>query len=126
MAKVIIYCIRNEKHSGDNVFNVDSPSVFSNPFTMVNSGKINKNYIVSSKDEGVKKYKAYFDYMLKHSERFKNEFDKLYEAYKKFDVIYLGSYENAEEISFVNILSNKLKNRSLKEMLSSFKDSKSD
>lgn len=126
MAKVIIYCIRNEKHSGDNVFDVDSPSVFSNPFTMVNSSKVNKNYIVSSKEEGVKNYKTYFDYMLKHSERFRSEFDKLYEAYKKFDVIYLGSYENDEEISYVNIISNKLKNRSIKEMLVSFKDNKYD
>lgn len=121
MAKVIRYSVKNETHEGDNVFLIHRPFVFSNPFTHIKDKKTKAKYVVASRDEAINLYKDYFDKMIELSPKFKEEWDKLYDAYKTFDEIYLGCYCGINERCHGDILVDKLKQRSIKDMLQQIK-----
>jgi hypothetical protein len=121
MAKVIRYSVKNETHEGDNVFLIHRPFVFSNPFTHIKDKKTKAKYVVASRDEAINLYKDYFDKMIELSPKFKEEWDKLYDAYKTFDKIYLGCYCGINERCHGDILVDKLKQRSIKDMLQQIK-----
>lgn len=119
MAKCFRYCVRNESHDGGNVFLIHRPFVFSNPFTHIKGKKTKAKYVVNSRDEAIDLYSDYFDRMVELSPSFKEEWDKLYEAYKANDEIYLGCYCSPSERCHGDIIIEKLKKRSIKDMLKS-------
>lgn len=121
MAKVIRYSVKNETHEGDNVFLIHRPFVFSNPFTHIKDKKTKAKYVVASRDEAIDLYKDYFNKMIELSPKFKEEWDKLYDAYKTYDEIYLGCYCGVNERCHGDILVDKLKQRSIKDMLQQIK-----
>lgn len=117
MAKIVRYCVNKETHVGDNVFLIHRPFIFSNPFTHIKNKKTKAKYVVSTRDEAIDLYNDYFDEMLVYSKKFKEEFDKMYEVYKKYDTIYLGCYCSENESCHGDIIGEKLKKRSLKDMI---------
>lgn len=121
MAKVIRYSIKNETHTGENNFLIHRPFIFSNPFTHIKDKNTKAKYVVSSREEAIDLYRDYFDTMLLTSPKFKEEWDKMYEAYKTFDEIYIGCYCSATEPCHGDVIIEKLKRRSIKEMMEQIK-----
>lgn len=121
MAKVIRYCIKNETHEGENVFLIHRPFIFSNPFTHIKDKKTKAKYVVGSREEAIDMYNDYFDTMVELSPMFKSEWNKLYDAYNKFDEIYLGCYCGTNEPCHGDILIEKLKRRNIKDLLERMK-----
>ena len=121
MAKVIRYSIKNETHTGENNFLIHRPFIFSNPFTHIKDKKTKAKYVASSREEAIDLYKDYFDTMLMTSPKFKEEWDKMYEAYKTFDEIYIGCYCSTIEPCHGDVIIEKLKRRSIKEMMEQIK-----
>ena len=121
MAKVIRYSIKNETHTGENNFLIHRPFIFSNPFTHIKDKNTKAKYVVSSREEAIDLYKDYFDTMLMTSPKFKEEWDKMYEAYKTFDEIYIGCYCRTTEPCHGDVIIEKLKRRSIKEMMEQIK-----
>ena len=121
MAKVIRYSIKNETHTGENNFLIHRPFIFSNPFTHIKDKKTKAKYVVSSREEAIDLYRDYFDTMLLTSPKFKEEWDKMYEAYKTFDEIYIGCYRSTTEPCHGDVIIEKLKRRSIKEMMEQIK-----
>lgn len=115
MAKVIRYCKLEEEHIGDNCFDISRPNVLGNPYTHIKSKKTLALFVVKTREEAIEKYEAYFEKMLETSEQFRNEWERMYDAYKKFDVIYIGCYCHTNESCHGDILIKKLKQRLLKE-----------
>jgi hypothetical protein len=122
MAKVIRYNVRNETHSGDNVFLIHRPFIFSNPFTHIKDKKTKAKYIVGSREEAIELYADYFDAMLDTSLKFNEEWEKLYCAYNNYDEIYLGCYCGNNEPCHGDVIIEKLKRRSIKDMLHQLKN----
>lgn len=121
MAKVIRYCIKNETHEGENVFLIHRPFIFSNPFTHIKDKKTKAKYVVGSREEAIDIYNDYFDAMVETSPKFKEEWDKLYDAYNKFDEIYIGCYCGQNESCHGDIIIEKLKRRGIKDLLKQMK-----
>ena len=121
MAKVIRYSIKNETHTGENNFLIHRPFIFSNPFTHIKDKKTKAKYVVSSREEAIDLYKDYFDTMLITSTKFKEERNKMYEAYKTFEEIYNGCKYNVTEPCHDYVKIKKLKRRSIKEMMEQIK-----
>lgn len=117
MAKVIRYCVKDEHHDGDNNFLIHRPYILANPFTNIKSKKTKAKFIVDTKEDAINLYEEYFDKMIKISEPFKKEWEKLYEAYKKYDVIYIGCYCSEKDNCHGDIIIDKLKRRSIKYLL---------
>lgn len=117
MAKVIRYCIKNESHDGENNFLIHRPYIFSNPFTHIKDKKTKAKYVVQTREDAIEMYGDYFEAMLETSPKFKEEWDKLYEAYKTFDEIYIGCYCGTTESCHGDVIIEKLKRRSIKDMM---------
>lgn len=120
MAEIIRYCLTSEEHDGENVFKVCRPNIMGNPFTFLPKSKTKcKNLIrVKTRDEAVELYSPYFDAMVKKDKRFKAEFDRMFDAYLKYDVIYIGCFCHKDENCHGDIIAKKLKQRAVKQMLS--------
>lgn len=125
MGKIIRYCKLNEERFGENVFDVSRPNIFGNPYTHIGNRKTLADVKVSTRDEAIDLYSDYFDEMLKDEtaagEIFRKEWDRMYEAYKTFDEIYLGCYCQLDERCHSDIIRKKLIQRSMKEKLSQLK-----
>ena len=117
MAKVIRYCVNKETHVGENNFLIHRPFIFSNPFTHIKDKKTSASLVVNNKDEAIEMYEEYFERMLETSQKFKEEWNRLFEAYNTFDEIYIGCYCNESDSCHADIIISKLKKRSIKEML---------
>ena len=59
--------------------------------------------------------------MLKNSDIFVKEWDRLYDAYKTYDTIYLGCFCKKNEECHGDIIAKKLKQRIMKEMVEKIK-----
>lgn len=126
MAKIVRYTVNKESHVGDNVFLIHRPFIFSNPFTHIKNKKTKAKYVVATRDEAIDLYNDYFDEMLIYSKNFKEEFEKMYEAYKKYDTIYLGCYCSENENCHGDTLGEKLKKRSIKDMIQNIRKERQD
>lgn len=128
MSKIIRYCKTKEEHSGDNSFDICRPYIFGNPYTHIKDRDTLASIKVKTRDEAIKAYDAYFDAMLKDEteagDRFREEWDKMFEAYKTYDVIYLGCFCHEDESCHGDIIKKKLLQRSMKEKLNSLKNTK--
>ena len=129
MAKVIRYCKLNEEHYGDNVFDVSRPNIFGNPYTHIKSKETKAQVKVATREEAISLYGSYFDAMLKTDgdvgDLFRAEWDRMYEAYKKYDTIYIGCYCELDEDCHGDIIRKKLIQRSMKEKLDEIKRKRS-
>ena len=101
MSSIIRYCKTQEDHVGDNCFDVSRPHILSNPYTFNKENKQKDLIKVRTKDEALRMYKAYFKEMMNSKDRsakpFQNEFNKIVEAYRKYDTIYIGCYCHLDE-----------------------------
>lgn len=121
MSRVIRYCKLEEEHSGENSFDISRPNPLGNPYTHIKSKKTLATYVVKNRDEAIALYSDYFDYMLRISPKFRDAWDKLYEAYQKYDIIYIGCYCHRNENCHGDIIIKKLKQRAMKEMIDKLK-----
>ena len=92
MAKIVRYCKLEEEHMGDNCFDISRPNPLGNPYTHIKSKKTLATYVVKTREDAISLYDIYFDEMLKNSDIFVKEWDRLYDAYKTYDTIYLGCF----------------------------------
>lgn len=122
MAKVVRYCKLEEEHCGENCFDVSRPNVMSNPYTHIKSKKTLAKYVVGSREEAVQLYELYFNEMLKLNKQFQDEWDRMYEAYKKYDTIYIGCYCHKGDLCHGDVIAKKLKQRAIKEAIDKIKE----
>jgi hypothetical protein len=128
MSQIIRYCKLEEEHSGENAFDVSRPNVLGNPYTHIKNKQTLAEVKVATRDEAIDLYSEYFDKMLKDEsefgEIFRCEFDRMYEAYKTYDVIYIGCYCKLDERCHGDIIKSKLIQRSMKEKINRLKKEK--
>lgn len=121
MAKITRYCKLKEEHSGPNAFDISRPNIFGNPYTHIKNRQTKAMVKVKNRDEAIDLYDPYFDNMLKDEtevgQRFREEWDRMYEAYKTYDEIFLGCYCHTDERCHGDIIIKKLVQRSMKEKL---------
>lgn len=129
MSKIIRYCKLTEEHYGDNVFDVSRPNIFGNPYTHIKSKETKAQVKVATREEAIRLYDPYFDAMLKSEDEtgdlFRAEWDRMYEAYKNYDEIYIGCYCKLNEDCHGDIIRKKLIQRSMKEKLDEIKRKRS-
>lgn len=101
MSKLVRYCVTEEEHTGENCFYIARPSILSNPYTHIKDRKTKAQVVVKSREEAIELYKVYFNEMMKSNDKlaipFKNEFNRIVDAYRKFDVVYIGCYCHLNE-----------------------------
>lgn len=129
MSKVIRYCKLNEEHYGDNVFDVSRPNIFGNPYTHIKNKETKAQVKVATREEAIRLYDPYFDKMLESEDEvgdlFRAEWDRMYDAYKKYDEIYIGCYCKLDEDCHGDIIRKKLIQRSMKEKLDNIRKERS-
>lgn len=115
MSKAIRYCKLEEEHIGGNCFDVSRPNIFWNPYTHIRNKHTKAQVVVKSREEAIRLYGLYFDKMLLKDEVFKNEWDRMFEAYMSNDEIYIGCYCRLDEDCHADTIINKLRQRAIKE-----------
>lgn len=114
MAKIIRYCKMYEQHSGPNAFDVSRPNVMGNPYTHIRDRDTKACVKVKSRDLAIKMYEKYFDLMVVQDPVFKAEYDRMFEAYQTYPVIYIGCYCKPDETCHGDYIAKKLAARSMK------------
>ena len=115
MAKAERICKLENDMVGDNVFDVSRPNILSNPFTHIKDKKTLAKRVVKDRETAIRLYGEYFDEMVKKEDsEFKKEFDRMYEAYLKYDVIYLKCYCKLDESCHSEHIIKKLRQRLVK------------
>lgn len=122
MAKIIRYCKLKEEHYGPNAFDVSRPNIFGNPYTHIKNRETKALVKVKDRDTAIDMYGPYFDNMLKDptdvGDAFRKEWDRMYEAYKTYDEIFIGCYCDVEkQRCHTEVIAKKLVQRSMKEKL---------
>ena len=101
MGKIIRYCKLTEDHIGDNSFDVSRAGVLRNPYTYIKNRDTKAMVKVKTREEAIELYKEYFKLMMESKEPgarpFQREFKKIVDAYKKYDVVYIGCYCHLNE-----------------------------
>ena len=115
MTKIIRFCVMEEEHYGENVFLCHRPYVFGNPYIVDKTSKFKGLVRCSSLEECLKLYSLYFDKSIEENPDFKKEWEKLIEAYNKFDEIYLGCYCRLDKPCHTDIIVQKLQQYITKE-----------
>lgn len=115
MSKAVRYYTYDEGYDGENCFVISFKSLLRNPYTIIKDKKINSLIYIKNKDKCVQLYSLYFDKMVELSSKFKDEWDNLYAAYKKYDTIYIGCEYPLNIPCHVDVIIDKLKQREIKE-----------
>lgn len=101
MGKIIRYCKLTEDHVGDNAFDVSRAGILGNPYTHIKDRNTKATVKVKTRDQAIELYKEYFKTMMEsqdpRSKPFQREFRKIVDAYKKYDVVYIGCYCHLNE-----------------------------
>jgi hypothetical protein len=101
MGKIIRYCKLTEDHVGDNAFDVSRTGVLGNPYTHIKDRDTKATVKVKTREEAIELYKAYFNRMMEsrdsRAKPFQREFRRIVDAYKKYDVVYIGCYCHLNE-----------------------------
>ena len=125
MSKIIRYCKLNEEHVGDNVFDVSRPNIFGNPLTHIKNKSILAQIVVKTREKAVGLYDKYFDKMMTDEsevgDKFREEFDRMYNACLENDSVYIGCYCKEDETCHGDKIRKKLMQRILKEKLKKIK-----
>lgn len=117
MAQAIRYCKTTDDMHGENVFDCSRPHILSNPFTHIKNKKTLAKRVVKDRETAIAMYCKYFDRMMAEDETFRKAFDEVYEAFLKFDKIYLGCYCRLTESCHVDYIIRKLNQRLIKEKM---------
>lgn len=117
MCRYIRYCVNDDKLTGDNVFDVSRASILGNPFTHIKTKKTKALYVVSSRDEAIDLYGGYFDMMYKKNASFKDAVDRIYEASKTNDEVYIGCYCRTDERCHGDVVIEKLTNMAVRDAI---------
>ena len=92
-----------------------------NPYTHIKNRQTKALVVVKNREEAISLYGTYFDMMMESDDesgkKFREEFDKIYAAYKKFGEIFLGCYCHTDETCHCDVIRDKLLQRSMKEKL---------
>ena len=125
MSKIVRYGKLTENMVGDNVFDCARPSIFGNPYTHIKNKATKALYVVKDREEAISLYDPYFDAALASDDefgrKFREQFDLMYEAYKKYGEVYLGCYCKPDQTCHCDVIRKKLLNRSMREKLSKLK-----
>lgn len=114
---LIVYNRLTEDHAlHPNNFYIGRGSVLGNPYTDINDRQTKASYIVSSREEAIEKYNEYFDIMYGSNVFFTKAIDKIYEAYKRGEDVYLECYCKPKPCHG-DVIVKKLKQRFIKEKL---------
>lgn len=101
MGQIIRYCKLTEDHVGDNAFDVSRAGILGNPYTHIKDRNTKATVKVKTRDQAIELYKEYFKTMMEsqdpRSKPFQREFRKIVDAYKKYDVVYIGCYCHLNE-----------------------------
>lgn len=101
MGKIIRYCKLTEDHVGDNAFDVSRASVLGNPYTHIKERQTKAKVKVKTREDAIEYYKEYFRRMMASKDKeavpFQKEFRRIVDAYKKYDVVYIGCYCHLNE-----------------------------
>lgn len=121
MSKIIRYCKLIESPVGENVFDCSRPNIFGNPYTHIKHKDTLAEIKVKDREEAIRLYDPYFDSAIESDDdfgrEFRAEFDRMYEAYKKYGEVYLGCYCKPSETCHCDVIRKKLLQRSMKEKL---------
>lgn len=115
MARAERICKTDNDMLGENVFDVSRPNTLSNPFTHIKDKKTLAKRVVKDRETAIRLYEEYFDEMVKReNSEFKKEFDRIYEAYLKYDTIYIKCYCKLDESCHGDYIIKKLNQRLVK------------
>lgn len=115
MAKAERICKTENDMLGENVFDVSRPNTLSNPFTHIKDKKTLAKRVVKDRETAIRLYEEYFDEMVKReNSEFKKEFDRIYEAYLKYDTIYIKCHCKLDQSCHGDYIIKKLKQRLVK------------
>ena len=115
MARAERICKTENDMLGENVFDVSRPNTLSNPFTHIKDKKTLAKRVIKDRETAIRLYKEYFDEMVKReNSEFKKEFDRMYEAYLKYDTIYIKCYCKLDESCHGDYIIKKLNQRLVK------------
>lgn len=92
MAGIHVYNKNNEEHYGPNVFYIGRGSVLGNPWTHIKDKKTLAKFVVKDRDTAIDNYDHYFDVMYGSDVKFTEAVDKIYEAYKAGEDVYLECF----------------------------------
>lgn len=113
-------CKTENDMTGDNVFDVSRPNILSNPYTHIKDRKTLAKRVVKDRDTAIDLYEQYFDEMVKKDGDFKKEFDRMYEAFLKYDTIYIKCYCKLTERCHGDIIISRLNKRLVKNKLEEY------
>lgn len=101
MGKIIRYCKLTEDHVGENVFDVSRAGILGNPYTHIKDRSTKALVKVKTRDDAIELYKVYFKRMIeskdKEAKPFQREFRRIVDAYKTYDIVYIGCYCHLNE-----------------------------
>ena len=101
MGKIIRYCKLTEDHVGDNAFDVSRTNILGNPYTHIKERQTKAQVKVKTREDAIEYYKEYFRRMMASKDKeavpFQKEFRRIVDAYKKYDVVYIGCYCHLNE-----------------------------
>ena len=117
MAKFIRYCVLEEEHFGENVFRVHRPFPLGNPFTHIKNKETKALVKVKTREEAISLYEPYLNKMLEHDETIQKEWQKIKDAFDKFDEIYIGCYCRLNQSCHGDIIIKKMRQEIIKERL---------
>lgn len=120
---VKIYNIKNEEHTGPDVFYCGRGSVLGNPYTHIKDKETKAKYVVATREEAIDRYRQYFDVMYGHNVAFTNAFDEIYERYRTGRDIYLGCY-CYPQACHCDVLVDRLRKKLIKEKLKNLPECK--
>lgn len=118
--------VMEEEYFGDNVYLIHRPFILSNPYTHIKDKQTKAMFVVNTRDEAIERYSHYFDIMYGKNIKFTQEFDEIYEKYRKGEDILLGCYCSAKESCHGDIIIKKLQAKLLKEKVAEAKKTKKD
>ena len=125
MSKITRHSKCDGEMYGENVFDISRPNIFGNPYTHIKNRETKALVKVSTRDEAIRLYSFYFDRMLAldgdEGDRFRAEWDRMYDAYKKYDEIFLSCYCKLTESCHADVIRKKLIQRSMKEKIDGIK-----
>lgn len=121
MAGIHLYNRTNEDHSNElNNYPIYRPNILGNPYTHIKDKKTKAIYVVSDREEAIKRYSHYFDIMYGSNISFTNLIDEIYTKYKNGEDVWLECYCFPKPCHG-DVIINKLRSRLIKEKMRSIK-----
>ena len=118
-----VFNVNNEDYFGDNVYLIHRPHILGNPYTHIRDKQTKAQFVVSTREESIKRYSHYFDIMYGRNLKFTEIIDEIYSKYRKGEEILLGCYCYPQSCHG-DVIIKKLQGRLLKEKFAEAKKNK--